>query len=60
MVVAKNLNLHDGYIKEGAIVIDVGTTRVMKLTDVAFDKAVQGRMDYPVPGGGPYDYHHAA
>lgn len=46
--------IDDGFIKEGAIVIDVGTTRVDgKLKgDVAFDKAVhKAGWITPVPGG---------
>lgn len=46
--------IDDGYIKEGAIVIDVGTTRVNgKLKgDVVFDKAIQkAGWITPVPGG---------
>lgn len=46
--------IDDGYIKEDAIVIDVGTTRVNgKLKgDVAFDKAIQkAGWITPVPGG---------
>ena len=47
-------SIDDGYIKEGAIVIDVGTTRVDgKLKgDVVFDKAVhKAGWITPVPGG---------
>ena len=46
--------IDDGYIKAGAIVIDVGTTRVNgKLKgDVVFDKAIQkAGWITPVPGG---------
>jgi len=54
VAIGKPETIDDSYIKEGAIVIDVGTTRVNgKLKgDVVFDKAIQkAGWITPVPGG---------